>query len=671
MADSRNSAQVTINDRFDVIADEPLPEFDCGTALAYRVRHHRDSSLSLFGLVCDPRLPIRLDKFSAISRIESPYLMRLNDWGIADWPLSNSQCPILVFERPSRGKLFGALDQEIEPRHEDFVIKHVVQPVYDVLREFREVGVAHRNIRPDNVFIDGVGEGNMILGQCLSSSPGFEQPFICETIESCMALPTASGPGMESDDMYSLGVVLAAMITGAVPGAGMSDQEILDAKLSEGSAAMMTRGGRISLSMMEGLRGLLNDDADERWTLDDLGQWANGKRGSPIQASPPMRASRAFEFGGRNLSNCREVGNAMSKNWNQAAAVIHDGSLDSWLRRALGDSNMVEAVGIAKTDLTPNEMENDDIVVGRVCIALDPMAPIRFRDLSVTVDGFEGLLSDLDGNRPLLGQLAQMLGYNFVNFWIENQSTSRTDLVERVRTLNQLRDILRRTAIGEGFERALYEFNPSMPCLSPILDREYAIDAAQVMPALEHAAARRTDLRALMDRHLAAFLSTRFGGLRGGEFRNMDNEVDPYLPLLAGVRVLDLLQSSTQPVHAYPELCKCATRLIAPSIKRFHSRVTRKRVEEEMQRAEKTGILSEVLDAIDNPVNLSNDARDYQYAVLEYGQTIQRLLQLDMDRKNRSLIARNLGAQVSSVISGFLMTIVSILIVIYYFLIKG
>jgi eukaryotic-like serine/threonine-protein kinase len=325
MADSRSSAQVTINDRFDVIPDEPLPEFDCGSALAYRVRHHRDSSLSLFGLVCDPRLPMRLDKFNVISRIESPYLMRLNDWGIADWPLTNSQCPILVFERPPRGKLFGSLDQEIEPLHEDFVIKYVVQPVYNVLREFREIGVAHRNIRPDNVFVDGVGESNMVLGQCLSSSPGFEQPFICETIESCMSAPSGRGAGVEADDMYSLGVVLAAMITGAVPGAGMSDQEILDAKLSEGSAAIMARGGRISLSMMEGLRGLLNDDADERWTLEDLGQWANGKRGSPIQSSLPLRASRGFEFDGRNYSNCREVGNAMSKNWSQAAAVIHDG----------------------------------------------------------------------------------------------------------------------------------------------------------------------------------------------------------------------------------------------------------------------------------------------------------------------------------------------------------
>lgn len=332
---------------------------------------------------------------------------------------------------------------------------------------------------------------------------------------------------------------------------------------------------------------------------------------------------------------------------------------------------MVEAVSIAKSDLPPHEIENDDIIIARVCIALDPLAPIRFRDLSVSIFGFEGLLAGLDDNRALLGLVSQVLSYDFVNFWIENQYTSRTDLVDRVRTLNQIRDILRRTAIGEGFERAIYELNPNLPCLSPILDREYVVDSGQVLQALEHAAERRTDLRALMDRHLAAFLSTRHSALRGGEFRNMENEVDPYLPLLAGVRVLETIQNSTPPVRAFPELCKCATRLISPSIKRFHNRLTRKNIEEQIVHAEKSGMLSEVLNAIDNPTNLANDERGYNYAVMEYGQTVNRLQQLEIDRQNRPFIAKNLGAQVSSVIAGFLMTIASIMLVIYHFLIKG
>lgn len=671
MADARKSSQVVIQDRYEVLSGEPLPEFGAGTAQAYRVRDRRDARTSLFALVCDPRASVRFEDFAISADIESPYFMRMSDWAIADWPLTEAQCPILIFPRPEGGLLFPQGGGDIEPMHEDLAMEKLVKPLYHALRDCRNAGLMHRNIRPENIFLDASVGGNAILGQCLSALPGTTQPFYCESIESSMALPFGRGPGTMLEDMYSVGVVLATALTGKIPCQGMPDEEILYAKMAEGSFAVMTRGGRFSLTMMEGLRGLLNDDVLERWTLEDFGQWANGRRGSPIQTTGSIRASRAFSFAEHQFFTCREIGYAMSKNWDQAAAIIHDGSLDDWLRRALGDSNMVEAVGVAKMDLPPSEAENDDIVVTRVCIALDPDAPIRFRELSVMVDGFPSLISSLDDNRALLGLVSQVLNFNFLNFWIENQTTSRTDLMDLVRTLTQIRDILRRTAIGEGYERALYELNVSMPCLSTVFDKEYVIEAAQVLPALERVAGRKKDLNSFIDRHLAAFLLTRHSAIKGGEFRDLENEVDPYLPALTGVRVMATLQDSGSPVRAYHALCERATAIMSPALKRLHSRVLRKRVEAEVKQAVKSGVISEVLNIIDNPQTLADDQNNYQYAVMEYGQTVQKIHQLEVERQNRGLIAKNLGAQVSSVIAGFLMTLISIGIVIYYFLIKG
>ncbi|MGY8961819.1 MAG: protein kinase domain-containing protein, partial [Alphaproteobacteria bacterium] len=441
MADAKKSSQVVIRDRYEVLSGEPMPDFNAGTAQAYRARDSRDARTSLFALVCDPRAPVRLDEFSASGETESPYLMRLSDWAIAEWPLTGAQTPILVFPRPEGGRLFSLVGA-MEPMHEDLAMENLVKPLYHALRDCRNVGMLHRNIRPDNMFLDATVDGKVILGQCLSALPGTTQPFVCETIESSMTLPFGRGPGTIADDMYSVGVLLAAALSGKIPGQGMTEEDILYAKMSEGSFGMMTREGRFSLTMMEALRGLLNDDVLERWTLEDFGQWANGRRGTPIQVAAPMRASRSFSFAERNFFTCREIGYAMSKNWDQAAAIIHDGSLDDWLRRALGDSNMVEAVGVAKMDLPPSEIENNDIVVTRVCIALDPDAPIRFRELSVMVDGIQSLIASLDENRSTLGLVAQVLNYNFLNFWIENQTSSRTDLMDLVRTLTQIRDIL-------------------------------------------------------------------------------------------------------------------------------------------------------------------------------------------------------------------------------------
>ena len=243
--------------------------------------------------------------------------------------------------------------------------------------------------------------------------------------------------------------------------------------------------------------------------------------------------------------------------------------------------------------------------------------------------------------------------------------------MDLVRTLTQIRDILRRTTMGEGFERALYELNSNMPCLSSVLEKEYVIDSAQILPALDRVASRRTDITSFIDRHLAAFLLTRHSAIKGGEFRDLENEVDPYLPALAGVRVLATIQDAGSPVRPYQALCSRATALVLPAIKRLHSRELRQRIEGQVKLAEKSGVISEVLGVIDNSQTLSDDQRDYQYAVMEYGQTIQKLQQLENERVNRGIISRNLAAQVSSVISGFLMTLVSIGIVIYYFLIKS
>ena len=75
------------------------------------------------------------------------------------------------------------------------------------------------------------------------------------------------GPGSLLDDTYAIGVTTLTLLTGQVPCQGMSNEEVLEAKLSKGSYAALAQQARITLTVMEALRGLLNDDPQERWTL--------------------------------------------------------------------------------------------------------------------------------------------------------------------------------------------------------------------------------------------------------------------------------------------------------------------------------------------------------------------------------------------------------------------
>ena len=69
----------------------------------------------------------------------------------------------------------------------------------------------------------------------------------------------------------------------------------------------------------------------------------------------------------------RELAQTMSENWDMAINIIRDGSVDTWLRRALGDKAKVNAMNEAKT--VPADIDTDDNLVARSCIALDSAAP--------------------------------------------------------------------------------------------------------------------------------------------------------------------------------------------------------------------------------------------------------------------------------------------------------
>ncbi len=655
MANGDTAKRVKLRDRYEIAVDEPLPNFDNPPAVAYKVRHVRDEQRDLIGLICDPKMPTRFDLISALSRVETPYLMNIRDWGIVDWPPEGRRCPVFIFGRPEGTRLMSSLEDTFEPMREEAIVDLFVNPAYQVLRELREHDITHRAIRPTNIYTGGSENGRFTLGECASAAPAIAQPFVYEPIESCLCMPAGRGLGTPSDDLYSLGVTILAMMIGASPCQGMSDQEVLEAKLTKGSYGALTHQTRISLTVMEALRGLLNDDPMERWTTDDLGMWANGRRGSPIQQSMESRASRSFSFMNKDHYTCRELAHTMSTNWDMSVTIIRDGTVDTWLRRALGDDAKVNAMNDAKS--VAGEMDTDDNVVARSCIALDPAGPIRFRDFRAIPDGFPNVLAMHSESSGTRNEFAQLMQYNLMGFWDESQPRPRVDLVGLFRDLRRAREVMGRTNIGDGIERVIYDLNPHIPCKSPLVEAYYVIEMDQLLPSMEVMATDEPDTRHLVDRHLAAFIATHFTSHRGNELRDLDNQADPYLPVLASVRLLSNVQEKSRRVIPYPKLANLAASVLEPTIKRFHNRQTRKRIIKAMNEAAESGRLMEVLAAVDNVDVLNNDEQHFHAAMQEYGEATRRLTQLENDKLNRAAIANDLGAQVSSFVSGLLTTI--------------
>ncbi len=654
---------VSLRGQFDIAANQPLPGYDSPPAMAYACTQTRDPSRHLMALVCDPKLPPRDDAISALRRIDHGCMIKVLDWGAVDWPLEGRRCPALIVERPQGQRVFRATDTDNRPLPEELVMRLFLQPMSQILAELQAQGQVHRAIQPDNLFYDDAQRTRILLGECVSAPVALTQPVAYETIEAGMAVPAGRGEGTIANDVYAVGATAIALLIGRPPCHDMRDDEIIDSKMQYGSYTALVRRARVSLTMMEVLRGLLHDDPKERWTVDDLAMWISGRRLSPKPPGLPTRAARGFVFMGKEHLTARDLAEGLSRNWDKAGEAINDGSLDAWLRRSLSDEERTEAVNTAKAVSLVGDDANDRITA-RVIVALDPFGPIRYRDFRATVEGVGGLfgafVDDQEARRLFVGVMRS----NLLQFLVETRGKPTPEHVRQLTIYDKARSFMDRTGMGYGVERVAYELNPTMPCRSPLFETDFVVAIDELLPAYERLAERGgVGKSKLVDRHVAAFIAARFKGNIGGELRDLENATDENLPLVAAVRLLASIQDS-QSNRPFPILCELAAAQLRPTIQRFHSRRRRRAVEGELAKVVRAGRLGDLLDVIDNPTALDVDQRSFDHAVRLFGRTLHELRQLQYERTNRGRIARDLGAWVASMISGFIGVVATLAICI-------
>lgn len=648
-----DGAPLLIKDRYQVHPDQPIPDFDNAPAVAVRVTHVRDSDRALYGLVCDPKLPPRLDIVPSVHRVDHRNLQRVVDWGVVDWPAEQRRCPVVVMERPAGRRLFKTVTTENPPMTEERVTRMFLTPVVNILRDMHGLGVYHRNIRPDNLFYFDGDERELFIGECFSAQPGTNQPALFETMECGLAAPAGRGEGSAEHDLFAVGVTVIAMLTGKVPLAGKPDEEVMARRLQVGSYAALVQNQRISLTMMEPLRGLLNDDPKERWTLEDLSLWLNGRRLSPKQQVMPTKASRGFTFVGRDYFTARELAHAMHRNWDAAAAPIRDGSLDTWLRRSLSEDDRVEAVNEAKGGLS--ETDDVDKLVARVLIALDPDGPIRLRDFSATIEGVGSLIGLHSQDTQARNLFAKAIQLGLGQFWLEQQRKVEPNQLRFLTRLDKSKMVMNQSGLGFGVERVAYDLNPNLPCQSPLFERDYIATIEHLLPAYERLAKRRGDPedrpRRLIDRDVAAYIMVHYKRPSGSELRDIEREGDEPAGRIAQIRLLANIQDYQHKKGEFPALCAMAASILEPSIERFHSRQRRKKVTERLRKAAKGGRLSELLAVVDDQGEVQADERNFSSAVADYAQSVEQTIAVKRDIKNRQQLAREIGGQLASTFS--------------------
>lgn len=629
----------------------PIPEFNGFMTQAFEANDRRVSTRQMAVLAGRHYLP-RTTLGGSYKNIKHTALLRMLDVGIVDWP-DGQQYLAYIFDRPNGRKIMANIEAPPLRLPEDRLIPILIQPIVELLAEMRNADIVHGAINLENIYLVG-GEGSeaIILGECLTSVASARQHSIYEPIERSMAQPMGRGTGMYKDDLYALGICVAMLARGENLIAGRTEEQILNDKIENSSYSSVIGRERLPNGIGEFLRGVLNDDESQRWDVDDALRWLGGSRLSPKQPRVPEKANRPYPFMDEKYWDLRSLAQAFSTYINEAATEIESGQFDSWIKRSFDDKMLEKRL---EKILETERMGGREKLVTRVCMTLDPLAPVRYKKLSLFPAGFAGTLADAMVRNEDMQVYGDIILQQIFNDWYNLRYEIIADASNMVSTFEKCRNFLSQKIPGYGLERILYALNDEAACMSPVLKNYIVLTPGHLLLALDDLAKKGNINERVFDRHMIAFISVREAKM-----------IDPHLghvistergnQVVGIVRTLAAIQKRFS-VWAVPSIMDYLIDMIAPACERISDRDTRAEMLKKIEKLKGKGEISALLDVIDNEQQLSDDNRRFMQARVEY-------LNLQRERDNlieamqgRKFFGYATGRQVSMLVSAVVGTI--------------
>ncbi len=594
----------------------------------------------------------RTDVLTQLRNTESSSILALQDAGIATFG-EEGQRFVMIYEKPQGSVLMPDLKAQRRPMTEDEIVRSVITPGVNALRELSQRGVFHGAVRPSNMYYSLAGNNGIILGDCAATLPSLYQPAIFETVERGMAMSAGRGNGTVGEDLYALGVSVVFLLAGRNPLREYADQDIIRLKMEKGSYSALTQDIRVPSLLLEPLRAMLCDDAKYRWSCDDFALWLSGRRLTPIQAHVPRRAQRPIQLGTEEYWLPDVLSLSMPHAVSHSMKLIEGGELDRWLLRSLGDKNVADKVrdAIDSAGSVGRGANFEDRAISRVCTALHPEAPMRLRDCAVLPAAFGNLLGHIMAQEGDASALIDMLKGQIALFWYNAQEKFKPEYMPAIKQFDQARAMLLRNGMGYGLERVAYDLCPTLPCLSPLFSGHIVLKPAEVIYALDHIAASSDRPKSPIDRHIAAFLAVRDKRVSDDQLGNLQDDptslkfVNGALSLLAGVQK----RHNCGPQR---NLAKWFLEMLDPGIKQFRKRERREKVKEALSESAENGSLAELLAIISNQDLLRRDLEEFSRARGDYKRLNAEAKKYRRQLEKRKLVEEGPGRETAALISG-------------------
>lgn len=639
--------------KVEILCDQRLPQFDSGSAQAYAAYSNDHNKSSLIALVCDREHVPRRAAANIYNGFVNLAMAKLVVYGTVFWPPEDRELYVFIYYNNLGKALMEPNDTAALGWRQDDVLNVVVKPMVNVLQDFRDKDFVHGSIRPSNMFMstDAGKAKSVILGDALACPPSYSQPAIYEPIQRAMADPISRGKGTNSDDLYALGVSIAVLMRQNDPLKGLSPEQVVQKKLELGSYAAITGKDRFKGEILELLRGLLHDDTSQRWTIDEVVAWLDGRRLSPKQATATKKAPRPISLAESRFYNAPMLAMHMHDHPKEAKRLIEDGTLENWIERSLEDEEMALRYEKALTDSRQQSTGAgyEACLLSNVCIALDPNAPLRYRGMNIICDSLGTLMSQLIYRRESITKIAEIFLTQVGLNWLAVQNTAVMDVTGLFSKFERCKRYLKSSKFGEGPERALYILSPESPCQSESLRDYFATDADQLLAAFEDMCRKGRPPKVFLDKHVVAFLQEK-------DSKSIENYLfdlnthENHRQVAATLKCFANIQRRYK-MPDMPFLARVMAPMLQVVAKRYHDRNVQEKIREAIAEFQVSGNLVKIAALFENAEVQKKDFLSFKKAMLEFQKIEQEREMLETRLQDKSKFGFETGRSFSAVFS--------------------
>lgn len=637
--------------RFTINIRVPLTQFNTSTADAYEASDMNNPNRHLYALVMKRSFNYRSQAMDALLGAQHPHLLTILAYGTVFLTAFNEAFNVVIIDKPT-GMQLSELVARQRINQEHIIRDSILSPLCKALLALREKQIVHNCINLNTLYISDV----LQVGECVSQQAGLDQHYLYEPLERMMADVMGKGQGNEKVDVYAVGVLSYELLYGLDHIRKIPKETFIEQALDLGIYNMFANNIDFPDGMQDFFRGILNDNPAERWGLDQLQQWLNGKRFNMINASSAHDSVRPINFDGEDFYSQRALAHSLHQKWRDAMKDIRALKLDRWAEMSLHKpeiaENIARTIRIAGTETSASERQNNDMLT-RIITILDPTGPLRTRLVSVRLDSIGILLAHYieRGNTSEMQQLLDIVENDIPNYWAEITEVSKSpEFSQTLWKLQRVRTHLKMRSLGFGLERVLYDLNPNMPCQSPLLSTYHITTLSDLLKTLDVLAKKMAPDSSIVDRHIAAFIASKAD--MGKDLKLNELAAVPQLasnPELIMLKILAKAQSK-QDKLLLPGLCTWAAMRIETMLDQIHNRAFRRKLKLQLKPTAAAGYLNDVMNIISSRDIANRDHDGFSHAIALFQINSARIDKLQ-NPKIIEKMSSELGGRIAAIMS--------------------